>query len=109
MAQRQNSPVLRYFHKLFEREELASLSTGNAASLRAALRAALLHWCAGTALWFLSLRRVLKDPADERTQSGDLPGAARGRAVFGWHDSIGTGSMASPCSSEQNESAATTL
>src|SRR3954453_11316694 len=93
MAQRQNSPVLRYLHKLFEREELTSLTD------RQLLQRFAVYRCEAsfTALVrrhgpmvFGVCSRVLRNAADaeDAVQATFLVLARKARG-FGWEDSIG--------------------
>src|SRR5882724_1532658 len=93
MAQRQHSPVLRYFHKLFEREELASLTDRQLLQRFAANRCeaaftALVRRHGPMVLGVCD--RVLKDATDaeDAVQATFLVLARKGRG-FGWQDSIG--------------------
>src|SRR5258708_6002800 len=93
MAQRQSSPVLRYFHKLFEREELASLTDRQLLQRFAANRCeaaftALVRRHGPMVLGICG--RVLKDATDaeDAVQATFLVLARKGRG-FGWQDSIG--------------------
>ncbi|HEV8060675.1 MAG TPA: sigma-70 family RNA polymerase sigma factor [Gemmataceae bacterium] len=93
MAQRPNSPLLRYLHRLFENKEIAALTDRQLLQRFAADRSE-------TAFTVLVRRhgamvlgvcgRVLNDVADaeDAFQATFLVLARKGRS-FGWHDSIG--------------------
>jgi RNA polymerase sigma factor (sigma-70 family) len=92
MAQPQNSPVLRYIHKLFEREELAGLSDRQLLQRFAGQRCeeafTVLVRRHGPMV-FGVCSRVLKEAADaeDALQATFLVLARRARG-FGWQDSI---------------------
>jgi RNA polymerase sigma factor (sigma-70 family) len=93
MAQRPNSPLLRYLHRLFENKEIAALTDRQllqrfAADRSEAAFTVLVRRHGAMVLGVCS--RVLNDVADaeDAVQATFLVLARKGKS-FGWHDSIG--------------------
>jgi RNA polymerase sigma factor (sigma-70 family) len=93
MAQQPNSPVLRYFHKLFEQEELSALTDRQllqrfAGQRNEAAFSALVRRHGPMVLGVCD--RVLKDATDaEDAVQATFLVLARKSGGFGWQDSIG--------------------
>jgi RNA polymerase sigma factor (sigma-70 family) len=93
MAQRPNSPLLRYLHKLFENKEIAALTDRQllqrfAAGRSEAAFTVLVRRHGGMVLGVCS--RVLGNPSDaEDAFQATFLVLARKSSSFGWHDSIG--------------------
>jgi RNA polymerase sigma factor (sigma-70 family) len=93
MAQRPNSPLMRYLHKLFESKEIAALTDRQllqrfAAGRDEAAFTVLVRRHGGMVLGVCS--RVLVNPSDaEDAFQATFLVLARKSSSFGWHDSIG--------------------